>query len=82
MEVFELYALGYPVSRVGGKPGWRFALSRPVTVKDRLTDKLVEVNEFEADSTGSYVIHLYVGRDTEALNPDDFEVVPPETKVE
>ncbi|MBI4155661.1 MAG: hypothetical protein HY507_00325 [Candidatus Zambryskibacteria bacterium] len=75
MQVFDLYALSGPVSRVNSKPGYRFEMPGPITVKNRVTGEKIQIKEFEADNTGDDVINVYTEREAEALNADDFEVV-------
>ena len=75
MQVFDLYAAGHGVSRVGEIADFRFRLGRPVLVRNTETREEVQVAEFVADNTGDDVLGLYTEGSAEALDPDKFEVV-------
>ena len=75
MKTFDLYKAAGGVMRVREKPGHRFELVQPVTVKNKRTEEEIQITEYNADGTGTTVIHLHVGSETEALDPDTFEIV-------
>ncbi len=59
--------------KVKGKPNFRIELLRPITVRNKESGEKIEINE--CDLQNGEVSHLYVGRETEPLDPADFEMV-------